>query len=81
MVSFGNFTKPAKFNDLVEIASQVSEFRRSSFEIQHRITIAGELAVEGSETRVWAGRDPAHPLKLKALPIPAGITGRFRAQA
>jgi len=75
------FLRPAKFNDVAEIASQVSEFRRSSFEIKHRITVDGELAVEGSETRVWAGRHPNDPLKLKAMPIPPGIIGRFRAQA
>src|SRR5215813_839191 len=57
------FLRPAKFNDVAEIASQVSEFRRSSFEIKHRITVDGELAVEGSETRVWASRHPNDPLK------------------
>jgi 4-hydroxybenzoyl-CoA thioesterase len=75
------FIKPAKFNDVAEIASEVSKFRRSSFEVQHRITVDGELAVEGSETRVWAGRDPGDPLKLKAMPVPAGIIERFRTQA
>jgi len=50
------FLKPAKFNDVADIASEVSEFRRSSFDVAHRISIGGELAVEGSETRVWAGR-------------------------
>jgi len=75
------FIKPAKFNDVAEIASEVSKFRRSSFEVQHRITVDGELAVEGSETRVWACCDPGDPLKLKAMPIPAGIIERFRTQA
>jgi 4-hydroxybenzoyl-CoA thioesterase len=75
------FIKPAKFNDVAEIASEVSKFRRSSFEVQHRITVDGELAVEGSETRVWAGRDPSDPLKLKAMPVPVGIIERFRTQA
>jgi 4-hydroxybenzoyl-CoA thioesterase len=73
------FFKPAKFNDVAEIASEVSEFRRSSFEVRHRITIGGELAVEGSETRVWAAQDPDDPVKLKGLPIPAAVIERFRA--
>ena len=68
------FLRPAKFNDVAEISSEVSEFRRSSFEVRHRITIGGELAVEGSETRVWAaleslqkaGRPPMSPLTLAA---------------
>ena len=33
----------------------------------------GALAVEGKETRVWAGRDPADPDKIKSQPIPAGV--------
>jgi 4-hydroxybenzoyl-CoA thioesterase len=72
------FLKPAQFNDVGDITSEVSEFRRSSFEVTHRITIDGELAVEGSETRVWAGRDPKDPAKLKGLPIPAAVIERFQ---
>jgi 4-hydroxybenzoyl-CoA thioesterase len=75
------FVKPAKFNDVADIASEVSEFKRSSFEVAHRISIDGELAVEGSETRVWAGRDPDDPAKMKGVPIPAAVIARFRAPA
>ena len=71
------FIKPAKFNDVVEIASQVSEFRRSSFDVAHRLYVDGELAVDGSETRVWTERDPNDPLRLQAIPIPAAVTERF----
>ena len=73
------FLKPAKFNDVADIASEVGEFRRSSFHVTHRITIGGDLAVEGSETRVWAARHPHDPAKLKAIPIPAAVIERFRA--
>jgi 4-hydroxybenzoyl-CoA thioesterase len=73
------FLRPAKFNDLAEIASEVSEFRRSSFEVRHRISIGGEVAVEGSETRVWAAQDPDNPVKLKGIPIPAAVMERFQA--
>jgi 4-hydroxybenzoyl-CoA thioesterase len=73
------FLKPAKFNDAADVASEVSEFRRSSFEVRHSISIGGELAVEGSETRVWAAQDPDNPVKLRPLPIPAAVIERFRA--
>jgi 4-hydroxybenzoyl-CoA thioesterase len=73
------FLKPAKFNDVADIASEVSEFRRSSFEVRHRISINGQLAVEGSETRVWTGQDPDDPAKMKGVPIPADVIARFRA--
>src|ERR1700688_4345471 len=51
-----NFIKPTKFGDTVEIASRVSEFRRSSFDVEHLLSIGGEIAVEGGEKRVWAVR-------------------------
>ena len=72
------FLAPAKFGDTVEIASQVSEFRRSSFDVAHRITVGGTVAVEGSETRVWAVRDPADPAKIKSQPIPPEVTAKFQ---
>ena len=72
-----NFLKPARFGDVVEIASQVAEFRRSSFEIEHRLSVNGELAVEGGETRVWAARDKANPDKFGAMAIPAEVIAKF----
>ena len=74
-----NFLKPAKFGDIVEITSQVAEFRRSSFEIEHRLSVDGELAVEGGETRVWAARDKINPEKFGAIAIPADVIARFQA--
>lgn len=72
-----NFLKPAKFGDEVEIASRVSEFRRSSFSVEHRLSIGGELAVDGSETRVWAARSKDDPEKIGAVAIPAEVIARF----
>ena len=71
------FRKPAKFGDTIEIASRVAEFRRSSFDVEHRISVNGELAIEGGETRVWAARDPADPAKIKSAPIPADVIAKF----
>ena len=73
------FLKPAQFNDVADIASEVAEFRRSSFEVKHRISIGGDLVVEGSETRVWTAQDPSDPTKLRGVPIPAAVIERFRA--
>jgi len=72
-----DFKKPAKFGDTVEITSWVSEFRRSSFDVEHRITIAGELAVEGGETRVWAAHSKDDPEKIGAVAIPTEVIVRF----
>ena len=59
-----NFLKPVKFGDAIEIASRVSEFRRSSFDVEHRLSVNGDLAVEGYETRVWAVRSKDDPEKI-----------------
>lgn len=71
------FLKPAKFNDAVELVSDVSEFRRSSFDIRHQLFNGGELAVDGRETRVWAGAAAGDPPQMKAKPIPPEVIARF----
>jgi 4-hydroxybenzoyl-CoA thioesterase len=72
------FIAPARFGDVVDVTSQVAEFRRSSFDVEHRLHVRGELAVEGKETRVWAARDPSNPAQIKAQPIPADVVARFQ---
>jgi 4-hydroxybenzoyl-CoA thioesterase len=72
-----NFMKPAKFGDVIEIASRIKEFRRSSFEVEHLISIAGEIAVEGGETRVWAVRNKTDPDKIATAAIPAEVIAKF----
>ena len=72
-----NFLIPAKFGDEIEIASWVAEFRRSSFDVAHQITIDSKLAVEGGETRVWAARSPDDPERIGAAAIPAEVIARF----
>ncbi len=77
--SGARFLAPARFGDIVEIASQVTEFRRSSFSLAHTITADGKTIVEGRETRVWVGRDPADSDKIKSRPIPPEVIEKFAA--
>jgi len=72
-----NFLIPAKFGDVIEIASRVEEFRRSSFDVVHRISIDGKLAIEGSETRVWAGAVANDPEQMTAMAIPPEVIAKF----
>src|ERR1700722_6466424 len=67
------FLGPAKFGDVVELTSWVSEFRRSSFDVIHELRVHGALAVEGKETRVWAIREASDPMKIKSQPIPPEV--------
>lgn len=72
-----NFMKPAKFGDTVELVSRVSEFRRSSFTVEHRLSVAGELAAEGQETRVWAAKRADDPEQIRATAIPDEVIKKF----
>ena len=71
------FLLPCRYGETVEITSRVLKLGRSSFEIEHRLFNAADLAVEGVETRVWTGRDPAEPSRLKAVPLPAPIVAKL----
>jgi 4-hydroxybenzoyl-CoA thioesterase len=75
------FLKPTKFGDDVVVETVVTEFRRSSFDVRHRITLNGELCVECFDTRVWAERDPANPEKIKSKTIPKEVIAKFRGES
>ena len=72
------FLIPSRFEDELMIESTVTEFRRSSFDVRHRMLRNGALAVEGFETRVWTVRDADDPERLRSQPIPAEVIARFQ---
>ena len=69
------FLKPTRFGDDVTVDTSV-KFGRSSFEIEHRLSLKGELCVEGSETRVWVVRDPATG-GIKSQSVPEAVRAKF----
>jgi 4-hydroxybenzoyl-CoA thioesterase len=71
------FRIPTRFGDEVEIETKLVSCGRSSFKLEHRLTFAGALAVEGTETRVWVGRDPGDPARMRSQPIPAEVVARL----
>jgi 4-hydroxybenzoyl-CoA thioesterase len=71
------FLAPAKYGDDVVAETRISEFRRSSFDVQHKVFNGENLAVEGFETRVWVARDPEGGGRLKAKPIPPELIASF----
>lgn len=72
-----NFITPIKFGDVVDMTTRVSEFRRSSFDVEHRLSVSGTLAVEGAETRVWATRSKDDPEKIGGTLIPPDVIAKF----
>jgi len=72
------FILPSVFGDVVTIESTVVEIKRSSFQMRHRLLKDETLAIEAHETRVWVGRDPAAPDKLKGKPLPEDVIARLK---
>jgi 4-hydroxybenzoyl-CoA thioesterase len=71
------FRVPTRFGDEVAIETAVVALGRSSIKIEHRLTKAGVLAVEGSETRVFVARDPDDPARMKSQPVPPEVVARL----
>jgi 4-hydroxybenzoyl-CoA thioesterase len=71
------FRLPTRFGDEVAIETALVHCGRSSFKIEHRLTKAGTLAVEGFETRVWVIRHPDDAKRMRSQPIPAEVVARL----
>ena len=65
------------FGDWITIESRIESFKRSSFEVTHKVYKGEALAIEAFETRVLVGHDPANPARLKSAPVPAEIVAKF----
>ena len=73
------FKVASQYGDDIRIETRVTEFRRSVFLVQHRVTRAdGILGLEGFETRLWTVRDPATG-RIKSGDMPAEILAAFRS--
>jgi 4-hydroxybenzoyl-CoA thioesterase len=76
--SEAKFSFPLKFGDAVDSESRISEIRRSSFDMEHRLFVGTTLAVEGLEKRVWAGKHPDDSSRMKARAIPDEVIAKFK---
>jgi 4-hydroxybenzoyl-CoA thioesterase len=70
-----NFLKPTRFGDDVVVDTTI-KFGRASFEVEHRLSLDGELCAECAETRVWVVRDADGGLKSK--PVPEDVLAKFQ---
>ncbi len=71
------FIIPSRYGDDIIIESRIGEFRRSSFDVAHTVIRPEGIAIEATETRVWAGPDPSRPAGIKGVPIPADVIAAF----
>ncbi len=69
------FLRPTRYGDDVTVETKIS-FGRSSFEIEHRLSLNNLTCVECSEIRVWAVRSSDG--QLTSHPIPDAVLAKFR---
>ena len=79
MVDTGaKFYVPSRFGDVVRIESTVLAVRGSSFDIGHKVFRGETLALEGTETRVWAAQHPDDPERIKAVKLPDDLVALLK---
>ena len=71
------FAIPSRWGETIIIESRIAGWSRSSFEVEHRVLKDGALAIEAWEKRVWVGRHPDDPDRIKSQPIPEEVKARF----
>jgi 4-hydroxybenzoyl-CoA thioesterase len=67
------FIIPTRYDEDVVVESGVTEFGRTSFQIQHLLYKDDVLAVEAFETRVCVALTGEKPGKMEARPIPPEV--------
>jgi 4-hydroxybenzoyl-CoA thioesterase len=71
------FRVASHYGEDLEIETGVTEFRRSSFFVQHKVMKGDTLALEGFETRLWTVRDPADASRIKSGTLPPEVVAGF----
>lgn len=75
-----SFKAPSRFSDTVIVESEITEWRRSSFCVRHRLFNKNVLAVECFEIRVWAVVSEADPERIESKPVPREVIDMFSAE-
>jgi 4-hydroxybenzoyl-CoA thioesterase len=70
------FLKPTRFGDDVTVESKIT-FGRSSFDVEHKLSLKDDVCAECSEKRVWVVRNADGA--LKSHPVPESVLAKFRA--
>ena len=71
------FKVASQYGDDISIESRITEFRRTTFFVHHRVSKGDVLALEGFETRLWTVRDASDANRLKSAPMPPELIAAF----
>lgn len=72
------FFKTATYGEVLQVRTEVEEWRNKVFVQKHEIRRGDDLLVESRETRAFCARDPEDPARIRAIPIPEDILERCR---
>jgi 4-hydroxybenzoyl-CoA thioesterase len=72
-----SFKLPSRFSDTVVVESEITEWRRSSFCVRHRLFNKSVLAVECFEIRVWAVVSESDPERIESKRVPREVVDMF----
>jgi 4-hydroxybenzoyl-CoA thioesterase len=75
-----SFMAPSRFSDTVVVESEITEWRRSSFSVRHRLFNKGVLAAECFEIRVWTAVSERDPEQIESKPVPREVIEMFSAK-
>jgi 4-hydroxybenzoyl-CoA thioesterase len=71
------YIAPSSFGDEVLVETRITEWKSSSFRVEHKLYRGEILAVEATEVRVWTVRVGGDPKRIESRPIPREVIERF----
>jgi 4-hydroxybenzoyl-CoA thioesterase len=71
------YIAPSSFGDTVVVETRITEWKDSSFRVEHKLYRGEILAVEATEVRVWTVRVGSDPKRIESRPIPREVIERF----
>ena len=71
------YIAPSSFGDTLLVETRITEWKSSSFSVQHKLYRGEILAVEATEVRVWTARAGGDPKRIESRPIPQEVIERF----
>jgi 4-hydroxybenzoyl-CoA thioesterase len=71
------YVAPSSFGDTVLVETRITEWKNSSFRVEHKLYRGEILAVEATEVRVWTVRVGSDPKRIENRPIPREVIERF----
>jgi 4-hydroxybenzoyl-CoA thioesterase len=71
------YIAPSSFGDTVLVETCITEWKNSSFSVQHKLYRGEILAVEATEVRVWTVRTGSDSKRIESRPIPREVIERF----